>query len=135
MEDVIQSQDLSFPLLASLFERAYMEVESDPEEPYLLVRERYPVVISMDGRRDWLHFRIRLRCDEQSERMDRLRFANRVNREFILLSASDLGDSFAFDHSMLVEGGVTAKNVVLCLRRFAACVKAAADTDTQGLMP
>jgi hypothetical protein len=57
-----------------------------------------------------------------------------VNQEYIVVRATDRKSAVAYDYYLVIEGGVTKKNIVLTFRRFMSCVEAAVAEDSTGVL-
>lgn len=118
-DDLITSENLTNEFLKSVYEAAFMETKID-QHGHLLVKDAS----------NWLYVfpskdmaRIQLLAaygsKEGSNRTDLVEFANRVNREYIMIRTTiqDNGQVF-FDHDINVSGGITKKALVFTTKRF-----------------
>lgn len=131
--DLITPDNVSTELLRSIFDSALFSTELDSDGD-LHVRDGGigAFVIPAKNNRH-IHVASLFGAKDSSQMAQRYVFANRVNDQVIVVrTAVTNSGNFCFDHYIIIEGGVTPKNIVLATRGFLRIVENAIrqhDTD------
>jgi len=131
--EVLESQEVTAMALAKVFKDAFMDVtvESDGD---LKIKDVYNAFVSTDEKSRFIRFRVLIRCSETADDGARLKYTNSVNTEFIVVRATDRKSAIVYDYYLIIEGGVTKKNIVLTFRKFMPCVGSAVAADSTGVL-
>ncbi|GAB4223363.1 MAG: hypothetical protein Kow0062_23300 [Acidobacteriota bacterium] len=118
-EQMVSSENLSRDLLQSLFDAAFMETEID-EEGDLFVREQGVGCFALiPESRKHIQLMGFATPNEDASDAARLEFVNAVNRRYVVVRAyTNQHGRVVFDTFIPVEGGISARSVVLATKRF-----------------
>ena len=133
-EDLIEPDEVSPEMLRDLFVEAYMDASIDKDGD-TLVTETYRsyIVPTLEGK--WIRVYAVFGANPDAAPDDKLEYANRVNRELIIVrSYVEESGRFTFEHYIPVEGGITKKAIVLAVRRFHRILEAAIRKDDKNVM-
>jgi len=119
-EELITPENLSIDLLKSTFEAAYMDVRLE-EDSDLIVKEDVNVRIRIDEKRkNRIRFLTIFGFKDGVAKIDKLECVNNINNDYIMLCASCIdNDLLIFRHDILLFEGVTKKDLVLSVKKFA----------------
>jgi len=87
----------------------------------LRVKDQIHCFVLPTDSKDRIQFMSIFGFSSSSSLQQRLECANKINREYIMVTAVVTGQDmlqFQFKHEMYVEGGITKKNLVLATKRF-----------------
>ena len=133
--EIINPENISAKKLKEIFENAYVTVsEEDPEGKFIKIKDGYDVVY-MDISKDkkYITYSVVWICDPKYSERDKLDLVNLIAEKAILLSPnySRDKDDILMKYDLYIEGGVTAKNIVLTEKKFVLALKLALDIDTR----
>ncbi len=130
--DIVTPEKVSVSMLKAAFDSAFMETSVD-EHGQLRVQADVWFYVWPSDRGD--HIRLLAPCGlkEGADKDAAASFAKRINGEFIMIRALNHEGGLDLEYYVMVEGGVTLKNIVLTARRFARICRAALDKDEAGL--
>ncbi|MDH7598199.1 MAG: YbjN domain-containing protein [Sedimentisphaerales bacterium] len=125
-EEMITPENISSQLLKAAFESAYMDVLVD-EDGDLRIKDVCNIIVRPDlERRNRIRLLSLFRFKEDSTLAQRLQCVNNINSEFIMVCASVTDNGLlVFRHDMMLDGGLTAKTLILSTKRFASIPHAA----------
>jgi hypothetical protein len=121
-EEVVTQDQITIPMLKSLFDAAFMETSIDSDGD-LYVKGDTGCYVMPTKSKDRIHLLAQFRADEKSSKQARMELANRINYEMSTVRAylNDKGN-LVFDYYIPVEGGITKKAIVLATRFFLSVV-------------
>jgi len=133
-DELITSDNLSPELLQSIFDAAFMDSTLD-DDGNITVQDavRVNVRVNME-RKDRIRFFSVFGFKKDSTPLERLEGVNRINNDFIVICASAEGDALVFRHDIWVDGGITKKNMIKVLKRFATIPHGAVEDCCQGIV-
>jgi hypothetical protein len=133
-EAIIPSDKLTRDMVKTAFEAAYMQCSVDKDGD-IVVEEgrRFYVIISPD--KETVRFVAFARGNSNRSSQQRLTFANKINRRIAALRAHEDGDGdILFDYTILTNGGVTIRQIVMCAKRFATLINVAVGEDSDDVL-
>ncbi len=123
-EELITSENLNIELVKSVFDSAFMDATLDDGE--VIVQDAIRVRIKVNQERK---DRINLYCvfgfKSTSSQIARLQCANQINVDYLMVRAAVIDDILLFSYDLIVTGGITKKELVMTLKRFAGIPQAA----------
>lgn len=118
-EELITQDNLSKETLKSALDAAMMDASYDNEGD-LRVRERVNCFIfPNEERKDRVQLLASFRFKPETSELERLRCANRINDEYIIVRAVvGKNDILRFTWDIPIAGGISKKAFVLAVKRF-----------------
>lgn len=133
-DEVVHPKDISPDFLLELFNAAYMNVSFD-DDGDVRVEENYGCWLFPQFNGRYIRLMSLFRPNPDALLPERLNFVNKVNDEMVLIRAYLKEDGgFGFDYYIVVEGGITKRNIVTTTRNFLAFLGAVARMDTEDMM-
>ncbi len=119
-EDLITPENLSIDLLKATFDAAYMDTRLD-EDSDLVVKDDVSVRIRIDEKRkNRIRFLTIFGFKDGVPKTDKLDCVNNINNDYIMLCASSTdNDLLIFRYDIMLYEGITKKDLVLSVKRFA----------------
>lgn len=133
-EEILQSSALSRQLLKSVLDAAYMKCSLDKDGD-VLIEDKYRFFAFPSVERETIRFVAFFRSNSGSSLVQRHVYANKVANELvgIRVCVDDDGD-FRFDYTMLTDGGVTKRQIVMTAKRFATLLQLALQEDKEKVL-
>lgn len=117
-ENLITPENVSISMLYDLFDRAFMEVGFDKDGDLMVTEDVKCYVFINEKGNDRIRLLTLFGLSTTASRSDCLECVNRINSEYVLIRAYVSQDALAFDHEILIKGGITQKNFILTVKRF-----------------
>jgi hypothetical protein len=116
--DLITPETLSKELLRSIFDAAFMETSWDSDGD-LRVKDQISCFVIPSEKKDRIRLISFFGFKKGTAQVQRLECINNINKSYIMVRAIVGGnDSLQFDYDIYVQGGITAKNIVMATKRF-----------------
>lgn len=134
--DLITPENLSLELLREIYDDALMEVSIDDEHGFLRLKEEIVAKVTMHESKERLGIIAFYGIKEDTQRMDRLELANRINDQYVMVRAciENEGD-LCFDYTIMIKGGVSRKYIAHATRQFLKLVpRAVSECDEDGVV-
>ena len=134
--ELVTPDNVTAEMLRDLYEAAYMDVALDEESGVIRVREELAARAQLSESKERILLFAVYGLKDDTQRIDRLELANRINENYVLIRAGidDDGDLW-FDYCILVKGGLTKKAIVQATRTFLMLVpKAVNECDEDGIV-
>ena len=124
-DEIVYPEQITVEMLKELYDSAFMDASID-DAGDLRVREGYWCFVLPPKQGTSIRLQALFAATEDSTRRQRLEFANRVNDEIttVRVCVNRIG-GFTFDYYIPVDGGVTAKSIVLATKFFLRVVAGA----------
>ncbi|WP_129631761.1 YbjN domain-containing protein [Candidatus Oscillochloris fontis] len=133
-DDVVYPEQINSEFLLALFQNAYLNVSRD-DDGDIFIKENFTTWIFPQGNGEQLRFMAQFKANLDLPRIAKLEYANLVNDRMKLLRAYvDADDDIGFDYHVLVEGGITKRNIVFGLRTFINYIQVALQRDTENVI-
>jgi hypothetical protein len=132
--DLLYPENVTKEGLKDLFVAAYMDASLD-EDGDVLIKESYRSYLIPSQDAVWIRLYSPFKGNESATMEDKLAYANKVNRDLIIVRAyvNDNG-GFIFEEYLPVEGGITKRAVVLATRRFHRMLESAIRADEKNVL-
>lgn len=117
-ENLITPENVSISMLYDLFERAFIDVSFDQDGDLMVSEDVKCFVFINESGCDRIRLLTLFGLDPKASRSDCLECVNRINSEYVLVRAYLGPETLAFDHEILIKGGITQKNFILTVKRF-----------------
>lgn len=133
-DELLYPKDISRDFLRELYDSAYMNVSLDDDGDVCL-QENYTcwVFPQSDGR--YIRLMSQFLASPGSLLPERHNFVNRINYDLKLVRAYVRENgNLGFDYTIVVEGGITRRNIVVATRLFLSLVDDVGHLDTDDVM-
>ena len=117
--ELITSENFSVEQLKTIFDDAYMDISVGEKGEIMVHDDVDCLVLINEQRKDLVRLMALFGFEPTVSEVDRLRTANRINDEYIVVRAiAGLNDTLQFDWHIPVSGGISKKSLVLTVKRF-----------------
>lgn len=131
-EELITNQNVSIEKLKEMFDSAFLETAIDKEGD-LVLQGNYKCFVEVPESKRFVRFASYIIASENASDEAKAAYANRINKELIVVRAYAIEKLFVFDQHIWLEGGVTPKNIVLGYKFFDKVVPEALRMDEGGV--
>ena len=120
-DGLVTTDNLTQDLLRSLYDGAFLETSLD-DDGDLRVKDRISCWVMPSERKDRIKLLANFGFEKKATEIQRLTLVNAINAEYVVVRAvvAPLNDVLRIDYDILVEGGVTARAIVMGTKRFMA---------------
>ncbi len=133
-DEIVYPEQIHTEFLLALFQNAYLNVSRD-DDGDIFIKENFTTWIFPQGNGEQIRFMAQFKANLDLPRIPKLEYANMINDRMKLLRAYvDADDDIGFDYHLLVEGGITKRNIVFALRTFINYVQVALQRDTEDVI-
>ena len=122
--EIISDENFSLKKIAQILDEAYFDVDNDNDKYLGVSAGGSRVLVNFEEENKVLTF-ISLWEIEKGSITEHLELVNKLNRDIILVRFSVKEKTLWCDQQFLVKGGLTAKWVVMSLKRFGEVCKGA----------
>lgn len=130
MSEILTEQEVSVQRLEKLFETAFLRTEIDKDGDLVIRDEGINTFIKVDTDRKMITFFSIWGLKERSPETEKLKFANQMNDDLILVRFSVPRPNILWcDYQFLYEGGITPFQILRTYKRFVSVCKGAAQRD------
>ncbi len=130
----LTSETITPQKIKDIFEAAFIDVQLDSDGD-VVVRDRFNVFLIIGQSRDFLQLAAFFGAKEGRTDEARLRFANRVNDELMMVRAAVTRTGrFCFDYYLPLAEGIEPRTLVVEVRRFQEIISAASRKDTDDVL-
>ncbi|OPX23118.1 MAG: hypothetical protein B1H04_04080 [Planctomycetales bacterium 4484_123] len=117
-DEIVYPEQITAEMLKGLYDSAFMDARID-DAGDLRVKDGYWCFVLPPKQGTSIRLQALFAASEAATRQQRLEFANRVNDEITTVRACvNSAGGFTFDYYIPVDGGVTAKSIVLATKFF-----------------
>lgn len=124
MPELITEETVSVESIRKILDAAYIEY-SMTDNGDIRVRDRISVIVHPNKDQRTIKLYAVFGFKTSSTMAQRLEAVNKMNAEYIVIRASVAGDTLWFEHELMLDGGLTPKNLILSMKRFAGIPMAA----------
>lgn len=129
---IITSDKLSPNMVKAAFDAAYMKTTTDKDGD-ITVNEggrRFYVFVNPD--KETIRFVSYATGNRHASSQQRLAYANKINTDLVALRAREDNDGdIIYDYTIITDGGITMRQVVMAAKRFAVLLRMATDKDDE----
>jgi len=134
--ELITPENVTIDIIKEIYDAAMMECSIDDDRGYVRIQDDILARARIPENKERIQLGALYGVKEETQRVDRLEYCNRVNDQFVMIRASitEAGDLY-FDYDITIKGGVTRKQIAQATRLFLKFVpKAVADLDEDGII-
>lgn len=134
-DELINPTNLSLALVKDVFESAYLEISDEKDGEFRVKGDPYGIWVrpNLDNK-DRIRLYILFIFNENTTIKDRLDFVNKVNDDYIMVTSVVSDDVVVFKHDLMIDGGISKKNLVLTAKRLSRVVSVILEEENQGLI-
>jgi|WetSurMetagenome_2_1015567.scaffolds.fasta_scaffold121776_2 hypothetical protein len=133
--DLISKDNLSIDLVRKIFENSYYEVK-DTAANYFSIKDVFTVYVDLDKDLRYITLSVYWPVNENFTPADKFELLNKIGKDVLLVTPyfNDAGNSLTVKTTIWVEGGTTARNIVLTEKLFVKALNLVLDKDTNHII-
>ena len=134
-DEILSAQQLTREGLMAIFDAAFMAYHLDGDGD-IVVDDNYNILVMLSAEKQTLTLLSSFRASPEVTPIELYTYVNGVNDNLIGIRAYVTPKpSVCFDFTLLTNGGLTARQIVLSIRRFSNLLGAALRRDTTNVIP
>ncbi len=133
--DIISRDNVTIDLLRKIFENSYYEVR-DTGETFFSIKDVYMIYVDLDKDLRYLTLSVYWPVNENTPADQKFDLLNKIGKDVLLVTPyfNDAGTSLTIKTTIWIEGGTTAKNIVLTEKLFVKALNLVLDKDTSHII-
>lgn len=135
MNGLLQDHEITLERIESLFKAAFLRTEYDKDGDLVIRDQGINTFVKIDSQRKMITFFSLWGLKERSPEIEKLKFANRLNDNLILVRFTVARPTTLWcDYAFMYEGGITSFQLINTYKRFMSVCQGASRQDTAGVM-
>ena len=129
--DIISKENVTIDLIKSIFQNSFYEI-TDTTATYIKIKDTYSIYIDLDEEKRYLTYSVNWPVNESFSLQQKFDLLNRISKEVLVVTPyySTSGSTLVVKTTVWIEGGNTAKNIVLNEKIFLKALNLVLDKDT-----
>ncbi len=133
--DIISRDNVTIDLVRKVFENSYYDIK-DTGESYFSMKDVFMIYVDLDKDLRYLTFSVYWPVNENFPVEERFNLLNKIGKVILLVTPyfNDAGTSLTVKTTLWIEGGTTARNIVLTEKLFVKALNLVLDKDTSHII-
>jgi len=122
--EVLNPEAIDSASLARIFRDAFLDAAID-DDGEVKVKDGYTYYLTLDEHHRFIRYRLVMRCKSGVSRAAQQEYAREMNDGYIVIRTRSIETAIVFDYHLVIEGGVTKRNIFQSFKRFASAANSA----------
>ena len=133
--DLISKDNVSIGLVRKIFENSYYEIK-DTTDTYFSIKDVFTVFVDLDKDSRYITLSVYWPVNDNFTPADKFELLNKIGKDVLLVTPyfNDAGTSLTVKTTIWIEGGTTARNLVLTEKLFVKALNLVLDKDTNHII-
>jgi hypothetical protein len=129
--DIVSKENVTIEMIKSIFQNSYYEI-TETAATYIKIKDTYSIYIDLDDDKRYLTFSVNWPINESFSMQQKFDLLNKISKEVLLVTPyySTSNSTLVVKATVWIEGGNTAKNIVLNEKIFVKALNLILDKDT-----
>jgi hypothetical protein len=129
--DIISKDNVSVAKIKGLFENAFYDIK-ETTSTYVQIKDVFNIYIDVDNDGRYITYSVNWPINDNFTLQDKYDLLNKIGRDVLLVTPyySSTGSSLIIKTTLWLEGGTTAKNIILTEKIFVKALNLVLDKDS-----
>jgi len=134
-DSIISTENVTIEDITQIFEQSFYKIV-DKQEHFIKIKDSYTIFVDLAKKKNFITYSVYWSANESFSNEDRYKLLNKISNEVLVVTPSfnESGKTLTLKTDIWLEGGVTAKNLVMTEKIFVKALNLVLKKDTERII-